>query len=95
VSAVADVRIFMFDAGMNSLPALREYSVSPRSGSTIRIPQCAFENSGASTMESMKVRSPGSRPPLIEPGRGPTAAGCRQANTSNESSATRSLGIVQ
>ena len=30
MSAVALVRIFMFDAGMKSLPALREYSVSPR-----------------------------------------------------------------
>ena len=39
VSAVALVGIFMFDAGMNSLPALREYSVSPRRGSTMRIPQ--------------------------------------------------------
>src|ERR1051325_5903971 len=47
----------MFDAGMNSLPALREYSVSPRAGSTMRIPQCAFANAGASASESIIARS--------------------------------------
>ena len=52
----------MFDAGMNSFPALREYSVSPRSGSTMRIPQCAFENSGASAIESIAVRSAATDP---------------------------------
>ena len=34
--------IFMFEAGRKSFPALREYSVSPRSGSTTRTPQNAL-----------------------------------------------------
>ena len=38
--------IFMFDAGMNSLPAFLEYSVSPVRGLTISTPHCAFLNSG-------------------------------------------------
>src|SRR5687767_15919610 len=42
---------------MNSFPALCEYNVSPRSGSTIRIPQCAFENFGSATIESTAWRS--------------------------------------
>src|SRR4029079_18172642 len=84
----------MLDAGMKSLPALREYNVSPRSGSTTRIPQCAFENSGASVIESMNARSDASRPVLIEPGRGATAAGWRQASRRIETARTRALGIA-
>src|SRR3954464_5973766 len=55
--ATALVRIFMFDAGMKSLSALREYNVSPRAGSTMRIPQCALANAGVSTIESISARS--------------------------------------
>src|SRR6185295_18333806 len=47
----------MFEAGMNSLPGLREYSVSPLVGSTMRIPQWAFANAGASASESIIARS--------------------------------------
>src|SRR4051812_25617414 len=44
----------MLLAGMKSLSALREYSVSPRVGSTIRMPQCALRKSGTSINESTK-----------------------------------------
>ena len=57
VSATAPVTIFMFDAGMNSLSALREYSVSPRTGSTTRIPQYPLRKSGAFAIESMNDAS--------------------------------------
>src|SRR5689334_18621501 len=52
---------------MKSLPALREYSVSPRSGSTMRMPQWALLNFGCATIESIACRSsprvPGVPPP--------------------------------
>src|SRR5215212_5974372 len=48
--------IFWFDAGMNSLPAFREYSVSPVLGSTMRSPICAFANFESSTRESIERR---------------------------------------
>src|SRR5215510_2180230 len=60
----------MFDAGMNSLPMLRAYSVSPRSGSTMRIPQWAFANSAASAIESMNVLKVGREPVEMVAGRG-------------------------
>ncbi len=56
-SDVAPVTIFMFDAGMNSFPAFSEYSVSPRSGSTIKTPKCEFRNSACVTIESIACRS--------------------------------------
>src|SRR3982751_2430730 len=43
---------FWLDAGTNSLSAFRAYSVSPRPGSTMRIPQCALRHSGALATES-------------------------------------------
>jgi hypothetical protein len=42
----------MFDAGMNSLSAFREYSVSPWVGSTMRIPQYPLRNSRVVVIES-------------------------------------------
>jgi hypothetical protein len=47
----------MFDAGMNSLPALREYNVSPLTGSTMSIPQWAFAKADASASESIIARN--------------------------------------
>src|SRR5512147_3109387 len=68
----------MFDAGMKSLPALRVYSVSPLVGSTMRIPQCAFKNSGASVNESIIARNAALLPPDPVAGDG-VAIGDRQA----------------
>src|SRR3954471_17707565 len=48
---------FWLDAGTNSLSAFRAYSVSPRPGSTMRIPQCALRHSGAFATESANCAS--------------------------------------
>src|SRR5262245_44137445 len=48
---------------MKSFPALREYSVSPESGSTTRMPQCALRNAGAVAIESIVRRSSDLAPP--------------------------------
>src|SRR5215212_4088464 len=69
----------MFDAGMNNLPALREYSVSPLAGSTMRIPQWALANAGASAKESIIPRRLALVP--VDPGAGEGAeTGDRHAN---------------
>src|SRR4051812_12255965 len=49
--------IFMFDAGMNSLPAFFEYRVSPVRGFTMRTPHCAFLNTACDVSESISCRS--------------------------------------
>jgi hypothetical protein len=82
--------IFMFDAGMKSFPAFREYSVSPLAGSTIRIPQCAFANLGSITALSIDARSA-----ARSSGRTATAAGVVTIGAATATGATRGVQAMK
>src|SRR5690348_147372 len=86
------VTSFWFDAGMKSFVALCEYSVSPRSGSTTRIPQFALRKSRAPIIESIdRANTACARP-------GPDVVDGRNAAhpaTDAESRTRRRIGLMK